>query len=246
MRLDNASISHGFGSSLTRTGKKLLLVYGVIYVLELLFEHWLHVPVVSVLQLHPMGSPGFQIWQFLTHPFIHNPGSPFTFLISCIVFYFFSGPVENAFGTRRFLILFYFSALGGAFCGLGLSGVAGFNSPFLGMMPSLLSMIVVFGSLNPEATILLMFVLPIKAKYLSYGTIIITALTFLAKANPHGAYHLGGILFGYMYLRGMGNVLDWKLLYLKLRVWHLKKNRPDLRVVGGYEDKEEQRGPTYH
>jgi membrane associated rhomboid family serine protease len=105
---------------------------------------------------------------------------------------------------------------------------------------------VVFGLLNPEATILLMFVLPIKAKYLSYGTIIITALTFLAKANPHGAYHLGGIFFGYLYLKGLGNLLDVRLLCLKLRVWHLRKSRPDLRVVGGYENKEEERGPTYH
>jgi hypothetical protein len=38
------------------------------------------------------------------------------------------------------------------------------------MMPSLLSLIVIFGLLSPEATILLMFILPIKAKYLSYGT----------------------------------------------------------------------------
>jgi len=246
MRFDNANVSPGFGSSLTGTGKKLLLVYGAIYVLELLLEHWLHKPVVSLLQLYPLTSPDFKVWQIVTHPLIHNPNSPITFLISCIVFYFFAGPVENAFGTRRFLTLFYLSAMAGVLCGLCFSAVGGFNSPFLGMMPSLLSMIVVFGLLNPDATILLMFVLPVKAKYLSYGTIIVTALTFLAKANPHGAYHLGGILFGYLYLKGVGNLVDLKMFYLKLRVWHLKKQRPDLRVVGGYDDEERERKPTYH
>ena len=246
MRFGNTNVSSGFGSSLTRTGKKLLLIYGFIYVLELLFEHWLHTPVVHSLQLYPLTSSDFHVWQIVTHPLIHNPNSPITFLISCIVFYFFSGPVENAFGTKRFLALFFLSAMAGALCGLCFSMVGGFGSPFLGMMPSLLSMIVVFGLLNPEATILLMFILPVKAKYLSYGTIIVTALTFLAKANPHGAYHLGGILFGYLYLKGIGRLLDLKTFYLKLRVWYLKKERPELRVVRRNDENEKERKPTYH
>jgi len=110
------------------------------------------------------------------------------------------------------------------------------------MMPSLLALIVVFGLLNPEATILLMFVLPVKAKYLSYGTILITFLTFLAKANPHGAYHLGGILFGWLYLKGF---LDPKRLYLKILEWRLARRRSRLKVISGLKDQDKQ-PPTYH
>jgi membrane associated rhomboid family serine protease len=246
MRPYQMKTSYGFGSRLTLLGKRLLIVYGIIYVLELLFEHWFKIPVVSVLQLHPFKHSHFHVWQILTHPFIHNPQSPISFLISCIVFYFFSGAVENAFGPKRFLILFYASALGGAICGLGFSSVSGFSAPFLGMLPSLLSLIVVFGLLNPEATILLMFILPIKAKYLSYGTIIITLLTFLAKANPHGAYHLGGILFGYLYLRGAGNFLDPRLIYLRYLEWQLKKKRSRFQAIDGNKGKQDDDKPTYH
>jgi len=177
--------SFGFGSNLTQLGKRLLIIYVSIYVLELLFEHWLKVPIVAFLQVYPVSFNSFHIWQIFTHPFIHDPHAPIGFVINCIVFYFFAAPVERAFGPIRFLILFYFSALGGALCGLAFSSVSGFNAPFMGMMPSLLSLIVVFGLLNPEATILLMFILPIKAKYLSYGTILMTLLTFLAKAKGH-------------------------------------------------------------
>jgi len=238
--------SFGFGSQLTQLGKKLLFVYGTIYVLELIFEHWLKIPVVSVLKLSPLGSGSFHFWEIFTHPFIHNPYSPLSFLISCIVFYFFAAPVEDAFGPKRFLTLFYASALGGALCGLAFSGVSGFNVPFLGMMPSLLSLIVIFGLLRPEATILLMFILPVKAKYLSYGIIIITALTFLAKANPHGAYHLGGILFGYVYFRNPGNVFDFKLMYLTFSAWRLKRKRSGFTVIDGYKEKKDKDTPTYH
>jgi len=234
---------YGFGSKVTLLGKRLLFIYGTIYVFELLFEHWFKVPVVSALQLYPIKHWNFHVWQLFTHPFIHNPHSPFSFLISCVVFYFFSGPVEHAFGPKRFLLLFYTSALGSALCGLGFSGVAGFNAPFLGMMPSLLSLIVTFGLLSPEATILLMFILPIKAKYLSYGIIIITFLTFLAKANPHGAYHLGGILFGYLYFR---NLLDPRLIYLRYLEWRLKRKRSRFKVMDGYKEKGDDDPPTYH
>ena len=52
-------------------------------------------------------------------------------------------------------------------------------------MPSLLTLIVVFGLLRPEATILLMFVLPIKAKYISYGTLIVTVVAAaIAVSDP--------------------------------------------------------------
>lgn len=222
------------------------MMYGAIYVAELLFEHWLNIHIVAWLQLYPVGSDNFYLWQIFIHPLIHHPQAPFAFIISCIVFYFFAGPVEKTFGTLRFLTLFYLSALGGAICGLLFSGVSGFSAPFLGMMPSLLSLIVVFGLLQPEATILLMFILPVKAKYLSYGTIVITALTFLAKVNPYGAYHLGGILFGYLYLKGPGALLDPKLLYFKYLEWQIQKKRARFTIIDGDKEKEEDKKPTIH
>lgn len=248
MRPSRIGTSYGFGSKLTPLGKRLLLIYGIIYMLELLFEHWFRIPVVSVFQLYPFKHWNFHLWQFFTHPFLHNPLSPISFLISCIVFYFFASSVENAFGPKRFLILFYASAFGGALSGLSFSSVAGFNAPFLGMLPSILSLIVIFGLLNPEATILLMFILPIKAKYLSYGTVIITFLTFLAKTNPHGAYHLGGILFGYLYFKGLGKFLNPRLIYLKYLEWELKRKRSRFKVVKGdkKEEDENEDTPTYH
>ncbi len=237
--------SYGFGSQLTPIGKRLLILYSVIYVLELFCEHWFNMPFVVYLKLYPLNSSGFHVWQILTHPFLHNPNAPIGFLINCLVFYFFAGPVEQALGTRRFLYLFYLAALGGALCGLAFSLVSGFNSAFLGMMPSLLTLIVVFGLLNPEATILLMFILPIKAKFISYGTVIVTLLTFLAKVNPHGAYHLGGILFGYVYFQGPRYLFDPNLIRLRYMEWQMKRRRSRFTVVDGSKNDDDHK-PTYH
>jgi len=250
MRPERMRTTGGFGSQLTLWGKRLLLFYAGVYVIELLFEHWFKFPIVAQLQLYPFSHPLFRFWQAVTHPFIHNPQSPFGFAINCLVFYFFAAPVEGYFGTRRFLVLFYVAAVGGALGALCFGGVAGFSAPFMGMLPSLLSLIVVFGLMNPEATILLMFILPVKAKFLSYATIIITLLTFLAKANPYGAYHLGGILFGYLYFKGKLDFIDPKRLYIKYLEWELKKRRSRFKVVDGYKDDndedDDKKTPTYH
>ena len=245
MRPGRIRTSYGFGTKLTQLGKRLLLVYGVIYILELLLEHWLKIPAVAFLQLYPVKFDSFHVWQIFTHPFIHNPLAPISFLINCLIFYFFAAPVEYAFGSRRFLIFFYSSALGGALGGIIFSNVPGLAAPFLGMLPSLLAMIVVFGLLNPEATLLLMFILPIKAKYISYATVLITLLTFLAKANPHGAYHLGGILFGYIYFKGPRSLFDPNLIYLKYMEWQLKRKKSRFRVIAGDKKKDDD-PPTYH
>lgn len=244
MRQGPMQVSYRFDSNFTKLGKQLLIVYGVIYVIELICEHWLNIPVVMFLQLYPLQHPDFRFWQVITHPFIHDPSAPISFLINSIVFYFFSGSVESSLGARRFLVLFYSSALGSAVCGLLLSSVTGFSQPFMGMLPSLLSLVVIFGLLNPETSILLFFVLPVKAKYISYGTILVTVLTFLAKANPYGAYHLGGILIGWMYWIGPEHFFSVSRLHMHYLEWRLKKKKSRFRVING--EKKDNDKPTLH
>ena len=235
----------GFGSSLTRTGRIMLIVYATVYVLELIGQHWLGLPIYAWLALSPVGSPFFHIWQLVTHPVIHNPGSPIGFLIDCVVFYFFAGTIESALGTRGFLRLYLAATVGAAVIGLLVSSLIAVNAPFGGMMPGLLALIVVFGLLNPEATVLLMFILPVKAKYISYGTVVITALTFLARTNVFGAYHLGGILAAWLYFRSPTQWLDanwWRWKYFE---FVQRKRRSKFTVIDG-KKKNGNDKPTIH
>jgi membrane associated rhomboid family serine protease len=206
----------GFGSRLTPVGKIMLIVYATVYVLELIGEQWLGIPIYQWLALSPLATEQFHVWQVVTHPFIHDPGAPISFLINCLVFFFFAGTIESALGTRAFLRLYVIAAAGGAATSLIFSGLTSFAVPCAGMLPSLLALIIVFGMLQPEATILLMFVLPIKAKYISYGTTIVTALTFLAQTNVHGAYHLGGIGLAWTLHSRAGPVARHQLVALEI------------------------------
>jgi len=235
----------GFGPTLSPVGKIILIIYAAVYVMELLAQQWLGIPVYQWLALSAPNSGLFRVWQLITHPFIHNPGAPIGFLIDCVVFYFFAGTVESALGTRGFLQLYIIAALGGAVACLLFGSMASFSTPCAGMMPSLLALIVIFGLLQPEATILLMFVLPIKAKYISYGTVIVTALTFLAQTNLHGAYHLGGIGLGWLFFRSPTHWLDpnwWRWKYFERSQ---KKRRTKFTVIKGEKDDDDDH-PTIH
>jgi membrane associated rhomboid family serine protease len=236
----------GFSRSLTQTGKIMLIVYATVYVLELIGEHWLGMPIFHWLALSPLKSGQFHIWQLVTHPVIHDPGAPIGFLIDCVVFYFFAGAVESALGTRDFIRLYLLAIVGGAAAGLTFSGLVFPGVPFAGMMPSLLALIVVFGLLQPEATILFMFVLPIKAKYISYGTIVVTALTFLAQTNLHGAYHLGGIGLAWLYFRSPAQWLEanwWRGIRFRRSQ---KKHRSGFTVIDGNKKNDDKAKPTIH
>lgn len=236
----------GFGTTLTSTGKIMLIVYAAVYILELIGENWLGLPLYGLLALSPLHSGQFHYWQLITHPVIHSPGAPIGFLIDCLVFYFFAGTVETALGTRRFMRLYILAAVGAAVAGLIFGALTPLGLPFAGMMPSLLALIVVFGLLNPEATVLLMFVLPIKAKYISYGTVIVTALTFLARTNVHGAYHLGGIGLAWLYFRSPTQWLDanwWRWKYFE---YTRKKRRSRFTVIDGEGDNDKDNKPTIH
>jgi hypothetical protein len=70
-------------------------------------------------------------------------------------------------------------------------------------------------------------------------------LTFLAKANPHGAFHFGGIIFGYIYFKGPRNIFDPNLIYTKYLEWQLKRKRSRFKVLDGNKKKDDDK-PTYH
>ena len=63
-----------------------------------------------------------------------------------------------------------------------------------------------YGLLFPDRILLLYFVIPIKAKYF---VLILGAITFWSSLTSAGGgvahvAHLGGMLFGWLYLRGFG------------------------------------------
>jgi hypothetical protein len=147
----------------------------VIYVVQLLsrglVEQWL--------AWQPLGQ-GFYPWQPIT-AFILSGPSAFGALITWVVLYFMLDPLMGMMGARRFgyaMLTSWAFGVVAAFVGVALGAT---DDGYLGQSVLLSAMFALFGFLRPDATILLMFVIPLQAKWIAWGTGLLTFLTLLAQ-----------------------------------------------------------------
>ena len=164
-----------------------------------------------------------------------------------LMLYFFSGSVERYFGTRRFIIAWVLMALGGVVVGQLFSLVYGLDEPFVGPMPCTMALIVLFGLTHRDAQIMLMLMLPVRGIWVAAITALVAVLSLLAKWNPGAAYWCGGIAVAFVFYKGWLDLLDFKVLRLRLKERQIKRKLDRFTVIEGGRGKDDvDDGPTYH
>ena len=150
------------------------------------------------------------IYQVVTYAFLH--GSIMHILGNMFVLWMFGSQIEMDLGTRQFLEFYFWCVIGAALVTMAVS-----YAPFVGVDPmtptigasgGIFGIYAAFGMIHGEQEIML-FPLPfqMKAKYFVWILILVTlALAIAQAAGARGqaiAYsaHLGGLLFGYIYLK---------------------------------------------
>lgn len=144
------------------------------------------------------------VWQLFTYMFLH--ANLIHILFNMLMLWMFGSAVEHAWGGRPFLVYYFVCGLGGALT----QWVVSFNSPIpvIGASAAVLGVILAYGLMYPERTILLFLVIPIKMKYFIWLLVAFDLWAgFSSAANGVANFaHLGGMLFGYLYLKQ-----DWRL-----------------------------------
>ncbi|HXW07226.1 MAG TPA: rhomboid family intramembrane serine protease [Vicinamibacterales bacterium] len=178
------------------------------------------------------------IWQVVTYMFLHV--DMFHILFNMLGIWMFGVELERMWGTRNFLR--YYAVTGG---GAALTTVVASLLPFavtapiyysltMGASGALYGLLLAFATYYPNRPILMFLLFPIPAKYF---VLIIGAISFLSSVGggrdgvAHAA-HLGGLLFGYLYLhRGRGGLsAEIKYRYLK---WKMNRMRRRFDVYSG-------------
>jgi len=98
-------------------------------------------------------------WTLVTFQFVH--GGMFWFFVSMLVLWIMARPVEDSWGSPRFLLFWLVSNLGAAGTALAL-GQSLAGDVFLST-----SLLFTFATLFPDTEFLLFFVLPVKVKWLA-------------------------------------------------------------------------------
>lgn len=233
----------GFGHGVTPVVKKLLIANGVAFVITILAQAAGYGLWIRSLMLTPYAvTRHFAVWQLVTYLFLH--AGFFHILFNMFALWMFGGELERAWGSKRFLRYYFLTGIGA-----GLTVVLASPSSLvatLGASGAVYGILLAYGLLFPDRMILLYFIIPIPAKYF---VMIIGAIAFLSALSTPGdlvshVAHLGGMVFGYLYLRGWPLSLDWRNRYYR---WRRQRLRRQFEVYQRQRERGEQRkGPWVH
>ena len=179
------------------------------------------------------------IWQPFTYMFLH--AGIFHILWNMLGIWMFGVELERQWGTQFFLRYYAVTGVGAALTTLLVSLLPfGFSSTMYGAVTmgasgALYGLLLAFALYYPTRPILMFMLFPIPAKYF---VMIIGAIAFLSVEQNRMAHaaHLGGLIFGYLYLQNGRGGLSAEIKYRYLK-WKMNRLRRKFDVhAGGRSD----------
>lgn len=206
-----------FGPLLTPIVKQLIIANVVIFFLMALlgaFSPGWQRSFVYLFGLVPNGIFSGFLWQPVTYLFLHSGFMHIFF--NMFALWMFGAALEREWGRRRFLKYYFITGVGAGVFSVIVTTitvsagwmVAGRFDPMaiptIGASGAIYGILLAFGLLFPNTPILVMFLFPIPARIF---VMIFGALAFLSALSGPGSgvshvAHLGGMVIGYVYLRG--------------------------------------------
>ncbi len=184
-----------FGYSLTPAIKNLMIIMGIVFILQMFVSGWfeLYFGLVPVLVWRK-----YFLWQLATYIFLHGGFSHILF--NLLALWMFGSELENYWGSKKFLFYFFFCGVGAGICTVIFSPYQ--FVPTIGASGAIYGLLLAFGWLFPNRLIYIYFLFPIPAKYF---VIIFGLIEFFASMEGAGSgvahlTHLGGLLFGLVYM----------------------------------------------
>ena len=183
------------------------------------------------------------LWQLFTYMFLHSTHSLGHILFNMLALWMFGTQLERTWGTRRFLTYYTICGIGAAVCVVLVSLFAGDPTiPTIGASGALFGVLLAYGLLFPDTRILFMLIFPIKAKYF---VMIMGAIAFYlsltgGNSGVSNVAHLGGLLVGYLYLRGRFLRLDAEDFQRRYRDWKLQRAKRKFQVYMRKHEKDKE------
>lgn len=144
------------------------------------------------LVLYP-GAVASRPWSVITFQFIPRSGM-FWFFISMLVLWIMAKPLEDDWGSPRFLLFWLVSTAGAGLASLLLGAPMAGDVFFTG------SLLFTFATLFPEMQFLLFFIVPVKVKWLAIvGGGFLVLQSFLGFGVVGGLVNIAGMSAGYLF-----------------------------------------------
>jgi membrane associated rhomboid family serine protease len=221
--------------------KWLLIVNTIIFVLTYLCPLQLQRQIMLVLALSAEAAVrNLFVWQLVTYMFLHAGITHVLF--NMLTLWMFGIQLERDWGTRRFLKYYFYCGIAAGVCVLVVNILLGYwGVVTLGASGAIFGVLVAFGVMYPDQTVLMYFLFPIKAKYLVMIFVgIELLLTFGPNTGVSTIAHLGGAAFGFVYLKGRLPRLPMPDVEGAYRQWKLRRAKKKFQT---FMKKRDGRGP---
>ena len=231
-----------FGGSLTRAVKTIMISCVVVFLYQLISRGITGRSEINlILGLIPvLVWKKFFIWQLFTYAFLH--GGIFHLFFNMFALWMFGCELERHWSTRVFVKYALVTGIGAGISTVIVSPNLGV--PTIGASGLVYGILLAYGLLFPNRLIYLYFLFPIKAKYfvLIFGALELYASWSGSSDNIAHLAHLGGMLFGFVYLRYHSLLSGLRRYYYQSKRTRLRKK---FRVIDGKDDSDDL-GKTLH
>jgi membrane associated rhomboid family serine protease len=234
-RFPSASgISYSFGPGPLTPAIKVIIGVNVVAFFATLLE-----PAISlVLGLRPADVIGkLQVWQLVTYMFIH--AGPTHLLFNMLALWMFGTELERMWGTKYFTKFYFVSGIGAGLFQVVLGLLPfGFAAQFyypsvVGASGAIYGVLAAYALYFPSRPIVMFLVFPVPARY---AVMIMGGLSLVFAMGGGGGVahtaHLGGLLVGYLYLKGNRVHLVSEIQYRFLK-WRINRMRRKFDVYSG-------------
>jgi len=225
--------SYSFGPGPLSSALKALIAINV----ALFLAGFVASDLVRVFGLRPSDVLQGRVWQLLTYMYLH--GNLGHILFNMLALWMFGTELERLWGTRAFLRYYHIVGIGAGVSTVVISSLfpfaaSTFHTTTIGASGAIYGLLLAYGLLFPNRPILMYFVFPIPAKYF---VMILGAIALLMSLNDSGGAvahltHLGGLVAGYIMLRGVRFSPANEVRYRYLR-WKMDRARKRFGVYSG-------------
>jgi membrane associated rhomboid family serine protease len=223
----------GIGGAMTPAVKALIIANTAVFVFESLLRIAGFNSVDEVLRVLFALQPNLvygrgYLWQLATYLFLH--GDLGHILINMFMLWMFGVEMERMWGSRQFLRYYFLTGVGAGIVTCFFAQ----ESRTVGASGAIFGIMLAYGMTFPDRQILFWFIFPMKARHF---VLLLAAIElwvssqFVSDGIGHFA-HLGGMLFGYLYLKRAWRIRAW---ISELR-WKARRRR--FRVFEHREEKD--------
>jgi membrane associated rhomboid family serine protease len=186
--------------------KILLIVSAVVFLLTAILERTSGFNLTAILGFTPARLLQGFIWQPFTYVFLH--ASFFHLLFNLLVIWTVGSELEDLWGRRTFLSYLVVCGLGAAltYGVFSLVGIGpGAYQPVVGSSGIVYGLLLAYGILFGDRTMYFFMLFPMPARYfvMLLGGIELVSSVLYAKDGTAHLAHLGGMLFGFLFLASM-------------------------------------------